>query len=264
MNFRKIIVCFVGGLAFCAGVRADDLAMNNSKQDYYAPIVTRNVFGLNPPVVETNPVVDTSLPKITPNGIMSVFGKFQVLFKVTPTGKAAKPTTDQYYTLSEGERQDDIEIMRIDNENGIVTFKNHGTVQELPLAEPSRGSGGSSPTPLPGNPAGFNPSSDNNGNAGENGGPGNRITRFGNRGGGPGGFNRRGNNQDNTGAASGDGSLNLRSIPTRTYQPPVSNLTPEQTVIQIEQNRAKLMDTPENERPYSPNLLPTTPLTGQY
>jgi len=262
MNFKKLIVCFVGGLAVCAGVRADDLAMNNSKQDYYTPIITRNVFGLNPLVVETNPVVDASLPKITPNGIMSIFGKSQALFKVTPTGKGAGK--EQYYTLSAGERQDDIEVMRIDEENGIITFKNHGTVQELPLAEPSKNGGGSTLSPLPGNPGGFNPSGGNNG---ENpGGPGNRITRFGQRGGGPGGFNRRGNNQDNNGATSGDGSegLNLRTIPTRTYQPPASNLTPEETVLRIEENRAKLLDAPADQRPYSPNLLPPTPLTGQY
>lgn len=262
MNFRKIIVPLACGLAVCASAGADDLALNNAPQpdsnpgNPYGTIVTRNVFGLNPPNLDTKPAEDPDLPKITPNGIQSVFGKFQVLFKVTPTGKNAKNAVNQYYALSEGERQDDIEVVSINDEKSVVTFKNHGTVQELPLAEaPSSGSG-ALPLPPRGNPA-FNPA---NGNNNENGGPGNRISRFGNRGGGPGGFNRRGNNQgEGATGEGGEGGLNLRSIPTRTYQPQASQLTPEETVIQIEKNRYDLIHSAHPA--YSPALLPTTPLT---
>src|SRR5690348_4330674 len=127
MNFKKIIVCLASMLAFCAGLRADDLAMNSGAQDNpYAAIVTRNVFNLNPPVVDTNPVVDTSLPKIVPTGIRSMSGRLEVWFKTTPQGKGGQNAKEQYYVLNEGVGQDDIEVMHIDDKKGIVTFKNHG------------------------------------------------------------------------------------------------------------------------------------------
>jgi hypothetical protein len=262
MNFKKIIICLVSGLAFCASVRADDLAMNNApataatamdSANPYELIVTRNVFGLNPPVVDTNPPVDASLPKITPNGILGEYGQFQVLFKVTPTGKPG--AKDQYYTMSEGEAQDDIEVMHIDSENQIVTFKNHGTVQEIPLAEaPSSGGNGAAPSPLPGN-RNFNPA----GNNGENPGPGNRFIRFGNRGGGPGGFNRHAPGADNVDGAGGS-PFNSANPNNRTYQPAAPNMTPEESAIIIEEQRAQALD---NHDPKAA-LFPPTPLTGKY
>lgn len=258
MNFRKIIVSLACGWAFCASLRADDLAMNNpatANNPYSTIIVTRNVFNLNPPVVDTNPVVDPGLPKITPNGIVSEFGRFQVLFKVTPISKPGKPADDQYYTMSEGERQDDIEVMHIDNENGIVTFKNHGTVQEIPLSvADSNGSGAPTPSSAPGN-HGFNPGNNN----GDNSGPGNRIIRFGNRGAGPGGFNRPGQDNSN-GAANGGNDPFNGSSQSRTYQPEAPNMTPDQAAQIIEMQRAQALDSGD---PGKAALFPTTKYTQQ-
>jgi hypothetical protein len=45
----------------------------------------------------------------------------------------------------------------------------------------------------------------------------------------------------------------------RTYQPEASTMTPEQTVIVIEAQRAALMTSPKPA--FSPALLPPTPLT---
>ena len=41
----KIVVCLASGLVLNAGVRADGIVLPNNP---YAPIVVRNVFGLNP------------------------------------------------------------------------------------------------------------------------------------------------------------------------------------------------------------------------
>jgi hypothetical protein len=129
----------------------------------YAVIASRNVFGL---LSLTNIAADEAaalaadLPKITPNGIMNLFGKQQVLFKVAagkPTGKPqpGQPNNkDTSYVMCEGERQDEIEVVKINETDGVVTFNNHGTVQELPLvaANPSGpGPGG------PGGPSGPGP-----------------------------------------------------------------------------------------------------------
>ena len=45
-----------------------------------------------------------------PNGIMSIFGQLQVLFKVAIPAKAEQPAKDESYILSEGQRQDEIEV----------------------------------------------------------------------------------------------------------------------------------------------------------
>src|ERR1017187_5865053 len=126
----KIVVCLAGGLLLSAGTRADDGVLPNNP---YAPIVVRNVFALNPPPpVDATPPGDPP-PKITPNGIMSIFGQLQALFKVAGTAKPGQPAKDDFYILSEGQRQDEIEVTHIDEKASLVIFNNHGTVPELPL-----------------------------------------------------------------------------------------------------------------------------------
>ena len=126
----------------------------------YASIVARNMFGLLPiPVhnpADDQPPADPP-PKITPNGIMKLFGKYQALFKVANKPKPGQPAKEDAYVLAEGEMQDDIEVVKINNEDGIITFNNHGTVQELPLVA-AKDAGGPPPPgngprfPLPGFP----------------------------------------------------------------------------------------------------------------
>ena len=76
---------------------------------------------------------------------MSIFGQLQVLFKVAGTAKPGQPAKDEFYILSEGQRQDEIEVIHIDEKASLVTFNNHGTVQEIPLANAPAVS-----TPMPG------------------------------------------------------------------------------------------------------------------
>jgi hypothetical protein len=125
----KIAIWLAGGLVLSAGAQADIVA---SAGNPYGPIVTRNIFGLNP--VQATETATDPPPKITLNGLMSIYGKVQVLFKVAGTGKPGQPAKDQSYILSEGQRQDDIEVTHIDDQANLVTFNNHGTVQEVPLA----------------------------------------------------------------------------------------------------------------------------------
>jgi hypothetical protein len=102
-----------------------------SPADVYAPIVLRNVFGLNPPAA-ANVRPDDPPIKIMPNGIMSVFGQLQVLFK-TGVPKPGQPARENAYILGEGQRQDEIEVVHIDEAAGVVTFNNHGILQDIPL-----------------------------------------------------------------------------------------------------------------------------------
>jgi hypothetical protein len=128
--------------------------------------VTRNVFGINPPApTDPNKANAEPPPKITPNGIMSVSGHVQALFKVAIPAKPGQPAKEQFYILSESQAQDDIEVTKIDEKAGLVTFNNHGTIQELPLASgPASGPAATAqggpgmlprlPLPMPGNAPG--------------------------------------------------------------------------------------------------------------
>jgi len=197
----KLCLCLAGGLVLNTGVRAEVPSLPGNP---YAPIVARNVFNITPPPpVDPNASTEPP-PKITPNGITSAYGRLQVLFKVAVPPKPGQPGKEQYYILSTGQAQDDIEVRKIDEKAGIVTFNNHGTIQELPLivgtasggsSEPA--SGGPSPGPGPNKP-GF---ASAGGNA--NGGG---FTRFGSRFGQSGGFG--GQNPKNNGANNSANNAN--------------------------------------------------------
>jgi hypothetical protein len=264
-RFGKIAICLAGGLALNAGLRAANLASTNNPlpDNPYAAIVVRNIFGLNPPPPPPDAAAEAekNLPKITPTGIMTVFGHSQVLYKVTGiAAKPGQPVKDEFYILSQGQRQDDIEVMKIDEKNSLVTFNNHGTTQELPLAN-GPASGGA-PTAVPSSGSGMNPGKTPvvPGGGGNNGTGG--FTRFG---AGPGGNNggmangTPGSNGGNAGNGANVGMNFDGSTQGRIYQPEASTMTPEQIVIWIEAQRAALMNNPH--QPYSPALLPPTPLT---
>ena len=147
------------GLTFAAFIASaagtGDLATSANP---YSTISERNVFALVPiPVASTEPVAPPKdpPPKITPNGIISLFGKLEVLFKVALKPTAGQPAKDAAYVMAEGERQDDIEVMKIDQAGAKITFRNHGDVQELALAEapkitaPSPAASGVGTVPVP-------------------------------------------------------------------------------------------------------------------
>jgi len=249
-------------------------AVDNSQP--YATIVARNIFGLvpvPPPPPPAEPLADPP-PKITANGIMSVFGELQALFKVSFPGKGGQPAKDQSYMLSEGQRQDDIEVVKIDVKAASITFNNHGTEQEIPLevAKDSGPSGGMA-TPTAGGPppggGGFNPAIPRfHPRAGMP--PGGPPQAMGGGPGGPGGnpFQPQNNNNGSgalpvTGSNSGGGSTGPDAAQMAVQNS--AGLTPEQQVLLIEAERARLLSaqdqgqTPE----YPPAMLPPTALTPQ-
>ena len=260
----KIAISLAGVLALNTGLRAAGLTATNNPLpgNPYAPIVARNIFGLLPPEAPPDPALEAAknLPKITPTGIMGVFGNWQVLFKVAGAatakpGQPGQPAKDDFYILSQGQRQDDIEVLKIDEKKGIVTFDNHGTTQELPLAAASGTGGGPA---APSSPGGMKPGMAPGGPGGGPGGPGG-FTRFG---AGGGNNNNGGNPNTNPGSNGGPGDPNAsmdngNSMQSRIYQPPASTMTPEQTVISIEAQRLQYQ---QKGSPLA-NLLPPTPLT---
>jgi len=227
----------------------------------YATIPARNIFALTPiPIPDPNAelLAKDPPPKITANGITLIFGVTNVLFKVSTPAKAGQAGGDKSYMLSEGQMEDDIEVVKIDVDAAVITFNNHGASQDIPLVA-SQGSGGGAgqgagprnsfaptspaaaaaarraalPIPVPTSPAANRP-----------------LTTAAN--------NNNNNSANNTlnNLLSG-GSTPATTTPSAADQ--MQGLTPEQQAILIEAERARLqtMDTPS----YDPSLLPPTMLT---
>jgi hypothetical protein len=243
----KFAVCLASGLVLNTGLCAGNGVSPNNP---YAPIVPRNIFGLNPPqAVAPQPTEPPA--KITPNGIMTIFGTSQVLFEVAVPPQPPIPATEKSYILSEGQRQDDIEVTHIDEKAGIVTFNNHGVVQEIPLvkAPPIN-----TPTPVVMN-SGFAPPAGVPG--GFNGSSGGNFARFGNRPGqnnnmGNNGGNSVGNNPGGNSASTGYGSANSGSSGAATQPPP----SPEEQMIMIAAQHAQA----QQEGNPMAAIFPPTPL----
>jgi hypothetical protein len=184
----------------------------------------------------------------------------QVLFKVAGTAKPGQPAKDESYILSEGQRQDEIEVVQIDEKASLVTFNNHGTVQELPLVK-ANAPVASTPMaaqgrqfPIPNIPA---PNGENNG-------------RISNRlGGGPGAARNRGRGDDSPltsvpphglgGGMNSGSSFNTKLAGTSSgvQQQPQNTMTPEAQVIMMEAQRAQW----QQEGNPAHAIIPPTPLS---
>jgi hypothetical protein len=265
MNFRLHVALLlaVSGLPLFAAAEA--AAPAEPADQPYATIVERNVFGLVP--IPTNPPVDpnaaTPPPKITPNGIMTVFGRLQVLFKVAVPAKGAQPAKEDSKVMCEGDREDDIEVQKIDEAKAIITFNNHGVIQQLPLS--ATGSSGGPPPPGPGTasfvPPGMNP-------AIAGGGPMGALGMAG----------RFGRNRPQPSAAAvppppSDASAGQQPFSTEgmtpttggyvnqrgIFQPAAPQMTPEEQTLLIEAQRMKYQ---QEGNPIA-NILPPTAITKQ-
>lgn len=255
----EIAIWLAAGLVLSAGARADDVA---SADNPYIPIVTRNIFALNPP--DTNALSDVDPPpKITLKGIMSANGNSQALYTVAGTGKPGQPAKDQSYILGEGQGQDDVEVTHINSKASLVTFNNHGTMQDIPLANaptgntsaPGRGGSFGGPgLPRPattfyggngGNSVGS--SSGRGGTAGQNRGMGNNANQ----------------NPDSPVLGGGMTVQSLQSTPSssRIYNPQQQqdNLTAQQRAALIEIQRQAYQNDPNPANQRFANLLPPTP-----
>jgi hypothetical protein len=259
MNFRLPVALLlaVSGLPLFAAAASAEPA-----DPPYATIVERNVFGLVP--IPTTAPVDPNPapppPKITPNGIMTVFGKLQVLFKVAEPAKGTTPAKDESYVMSEGDRENDIEVQKIDEAKAVITFDNHGVIQQLPLVASTAASGGPPPGPATTSfaPPGMSPGA-------FSGGPMGALGMAG----------RFGRNRPLTAAPAVPPSDASASQPFSTegmtptiggyvnsrgiFQPAASQLSPEEQTLMIEAQRMKYQ---QEGNPIA-NALPPTAITKQ-
>jgi hypothetical protein len=219
----------LGTIAVCLAV---GLVLNTSfgAGNPYAPIAERNIFGLNPPQTVTPPAPEPP-SKITLNGIMTIFGTAQALFIVDVPPRPPAPATQKSYIFSEGQGQDDIEVTHIDEKKSVVTFNNHGIVQEIPLVKAAPIS---TPTPVVMN-SGFNAPAAAPGGYNNNNNVAGNVARFGNR------FGQNQNKNPNMGNNSGNpGGPGFGNVSSQAGGPPVQQqLSPEEQMILIAAQHAQ-------------------------
>ena len=145
-----MLIFVAAGLVLGTSARA---VTADAQDNPYQGIVERNVFALKPaPDPSTLAPAEPEPPEIIPQGIMSVFGHQQVLFKTKlPGSKPGAPPQETALVLSVGQREGEIEVLAVDESTGTITFKNHGKVQEKNLEKDGpKAPTGPAPAPFPG------------------------------------------------------------------------------------------------------------------
>ena len=129
MRRGRTWICVVSSFALCAGASA---AVADPPGQPYHGIVDRNVFGLKPPPPPPRPEDNQPPPpKVTLTGITTLLGKKLALMTMQLPAKPPAPAKEESYMLAEGEGQDELEVLQIDEKAGKVQVKNHGTPQTL-------------------------------------------------------------------------------------------------------------------------------------
>lgn len=223
----------------------------------YEAIVGRNVFSLKPPPPPPNPedlIKKDPPPKIRLQGLTTILGRRQVLFKSQTPAKPGQPAKDESYVLSEGERQGEIEVVAIDENAGTIRFKNHGIEETLNMKDdadkpvlgaappPVTAPPGVAPRPVPGVPQ---PAGAGNPVVSVPGG----VTTFG---GSPGSIPQR--QIRGTTATAGSVPTGFNRPVQTTQQAQQPQLTPEQQIVLMELQREQNKNNPS----FPP--LPPTPL----
>ena len=144
----KLLAILASAWAVCASAQSQGADTSGHP---YQPIVTRNVFGLHdPPPLKIEVPTGPPPPKITLQGINTILGRKQVLFKVAAQPKPGQPGSAEIsMVLSPGESQDDIKVLEIDESTGTVKFDNHGT-EETKTMENDAAKPAFAPVTIPG------------------------------------------------------------------------------------------------------------------
>jgi hypothetical protein len=144
----KMLLCLVGGLAVCATANA----ITEPAGTPYEEIIKKNVFSLRPPPPPPDPeATKAPPPKITLTGITTLIGKVALMETPGTTPKPGESAKGkQFYMLHEGEMQNDIKVVAIDEKAGSVKVLNGGKEFTLTFDKDGSKLPASPPPPMPG------------------------------------------------------------------------------------------------------------------
>jgi hypothetical protein len=126
---EKTLACLLYSLVLCGAATAVAISSENP----YQMVVERNVFALKPPApAAPDPAsIKPPAPKVILNGIITLLGNKRALLKMTPPAAKGEPAKEQSYVLTEGQRDGDLEVIKIDEKAGMVTVNDFGTVTNI-------------------------------------------------------------------------------------------------------------------------------------
>jgi len=155
----RTLICTLAGMALCTSASA---AGDDASGNPYQSIVIRNVFGLKPPPPPPDPEANKPPPpKIWLTGITTILGNKRALLKATPPPKPGEQAKEQSFTLAEGQREGDIEVLEINEKERTVKVNDYGTITTLDFEKDGVKVAGIPPAPgapgVPPRPAGFPP-----------------------------------------------------------------------------------------------------------
>lgn len=112
----------------------------------YMVITNRNAFGLQPEQPLPKPEELRPPPaKVRLEGIMSLMGTKRAILRLLKQG--VPPGQEPVLMLAEGERDQDVEVVSIDEENNTVKIRNQGVVMDITFEKERPGLGGGGPAP---------------------------------------------------------------------------------------------------------------------
>lgn len=129
----KHLLCLLAGLV-PPTLNQTQSATLDSRNHRYKNIPATNVLRLKTPPL--HPEQPKPLPPtITVQGIATITGRRQALFKVAMPARPPDAAKEISYVLCEGEREGEIVVLEINEQSGTVKFSNHGVVQVLTLKQ---------------------------------------------------------------------------------------------------------------------------------
>ncbi|HWQ92458.1 MAG TPA: hypothetical protein VN673_12370 [Clostridia bacterium] len=157
MRRAKTVTILVAGALFGGNLLA---YVPETRRDAYEAIPERNLFGLKPAAKPAAPqeTAEPALPKMVLTGITTILGNKRALLKAVPPGnKPGEQSKERSFILTEGQQEDFVEVIQINEDQGSVTLRNSGAIMtltfdkdgpKLPNTAPGPGQGGA-PIPAP-------------------------------------------------------------------------------------------------------------------
>jgi hypothetical protein len=148
-QFALPLLCAIGFVVLASSAQA---AAVDDANPYAGTITNRNVFSLKDPPPPPKPedlIKKDPPPKILLQGLTTILGRRQVLFKVLMPAKPGQPAKEESFVSAEGERNGEIEVLEIDEVAGVVKFNNHGTIEPKNMKDDVAKATAAAPPPGP-------------------------------------------------------------------------------------------------------------------